>query len=148
MLRLRCKARGGSQPLPGLTAHSRLRDMQATLAALTGVPAPAQRLLLGFPPRSLDLSDGERRLGDLGIHSGEGGGASAPRAWPSCCRDGPGSPLPSGQLCGAGEGGGRAVAEVSSEGTRQESAVTGCLGSPPGSMVSSHPRVPLNPSLS
>lgn len=73
MLRLRCKARGGSQPLPGLTAHSRLRDMQATLAALTGVPAPAQRLLLGFPPRSLDLSDGERRLGDLGIHSGEGG---------------------------------------------------------------------------
>lgn len=73
MLRLRCKARGGSQPLPGLTAHSRLRDMQAALAALTGVPAPAQRLLLGFPPRSLDLSDGERRLGDLGIHSGEGG---------------------------------------------------------------------------
>ncbi|KAM9184836.1 ubiquitin thioesterase OTU1 [Mergus octosetaceus] len=71
MLRLRCKARGGSQPLPGLTAHSRLRDMQAALAALTGVPAPAQRLLLGFPPRSLDLSDGERRLGDLGIHSGD-----------------------------------------------------------------------------
>ncbi|XP_074706417.1 ubiquitin thioesterase OTU1 [Strix aluco] len=46
--------------------------MQAALAALTGVPAPAQRLLLGFPPRSLDLSDGDRRLGDLGIHSGEG----------------------------------------------------------------------------
>lgn len=45
--------------------------MQAALAALTGVPVPAQRLLLGFPPRSLDLSDGERRLGDLGIHSGE-----------------------------------------------------------------------------
>ncbi|NXV77002.1 OTU1 thioesterase, partial [Atlantisia rogersi] len=40
-------------------------------AALTGVPAPAQRLLLGFPPRSLDLSDGDRRLGDLGIHSGD-----------------------------------------------------------------------------
>lgn len=72
MLRLRCKARSGTHPLPGLTAHSRLRDMQAALAALTGVPAPAQRLLLGFPPRSLDLSDGERRLGDLGIHSGEG----------------------------------------------------------------------------
>ncbi|OXB67144.1 hypothetical protein ASZ78_015785 [Callipepla squamata] len=70
MLRLRCKARSGTQPLPGLTAHSRLRDMQAALAALTGVPAPAQRLLLGFPPRSLDLSDGERRLGELGIHSG------------------------------------------------------------------------------
>uniref|UniRef100_A0A8C8S6L3 Ubiquitin thioesterase OTU1 n=1 Tax=Pelusios castaneus TaxID=367368 RepID=A0A8C8S6L3_9SAUR len=69
MLRLRCKARSGSQPLPGLTAHSRLRELQADLAALTGVPAPAQRLLLGFPPRSLDLSDGERRLGELGIHS-------------------------------------------------------------------------------
>ncbi|KAM6044061.1 ubiquitin thioesterase OTU1 [Chlamydotis macqueenii] len=71
MLRLRCKARSGTHPLPGLTAHSRLRDMQAALAALTGVPVPAQRLLLGFPPRSLDLSDGERRLGDLGIHSGD-----------------------------------------------------------------------------
>lgn len=75
MLRLRCKARSGTHPLPGLTAHSRLRDMQAALAALTGVPVPAQRLLLGFPPRSLDLSDGERRLGDLGIHSGERPGA-------------------------------------------------------------------------
>ncbi|KAM9149105.1 ubiquitin thioesterase OTU1 [Pangshura tecta] len=71
MLRLRCKARSGSHPLPGLTAHSRLRELQAALAALTGVPAPAQRLLLGFPPRSLDLSDGERRLGELGIHSGD-----------------------------------------------------------------------------
>lgn len=83
MLRLRCKARSGTHPLPGLTAHSRLRDMQAALAALTGVPIPAQRLLLGFPPRSLDLSDGERRLGDLGIHSGEsrglrGAGGRAP----------------------------------------------------------------------
>lgn len=74
MLRLRCKARSGSHALPGLSPHSRLRDMQAALAALTGVPAPAQRLLLGFPPRSLDLSDGERRLGELGIHSGEEGG--------------------------------------------------------------------------
>lgn len=72
MLRLRCKARSGSHALPGLSPHSRLRDMQAALAALTGVPAPAQRLLHGFPPRSLDLSDGERRLGELGIHSGEG----------------------------------------------------------------------------
>lgn len=74
MLRLRCKARSGSHALPGLSPHSRLRDMQAALAALTGVPAPAQRLLHGFPPRSLDLSDGERRLGELGIHSGEGPG--------------------------------------------------------------------------
>ncbi|NWI09473.1 OTU1 thioesterase, partial [Crypturellus soui] len=40
-------------------------------AALTGVPAAAQRLLLGFPPRHIDLSDGERRLGELGIHSGD-----------------------------------------------------------------------------
>ncbi|XP_005529392.1 ubiquitin thioesterase OTU1 [Parus major] len=71
MLRLRCKARSGSHALPGLSPHSRLRDMQAALAALTGVPAPAQRLLHGFPPRSLDLSDGERRLGELGIHSGD-----------------------------------------------------------------------------
>lgn len=45
--------------------------MQAALAAITGVPASAQRLLLGFPPRSIDLSDGERRLGELGIHSGD-----------------------------------------------------------------------------
>lgn len=85
MLRLRCKARSGTQPLPGLTAHSRLRDMQAALAALTGVPAPAQRLLLGFPPRSLDLSDGERRLGELGIHSGEACWAAAPALYDLRC---------------------------------------------------------------
>nr|XP_056723416.1 ubiquitin thioesterase OTU1 [Euleptes europaea] len=71
MLRLRCKARSGSYPLPGLTAHSCLRELQAALAALTGVPVQAQRLLLGFPPRGLDLSDAERGLGELGIHSGD-----------------------------------------------------------------------------
>uniref|UniRef100_A0A8D0GK66 Ubiquitin thioesterase OTU n=1 Tax=Sphenodon punctatus TaxID=8508 RepID=A0A8D0GK66_SPHPU len=71
MLRLRCKARSGSHPLSGLTAHSRLCELQAALAALTGVPGPAQRLLLGFPPHCIDLSDGERRLGELGIHSGD-----------------------------------------------------------------------------
>ncbi|KAH0618901.1 hypothetical protein JD844_018433 [Phrynosoma platyrhinos] len=53
MLRLRCKARSGTYPLPGLTAHSRLRELQAAIAALAGVPVQAQRLLLGFPPRSL-----------------------------------------------------------------------------------------------
>uniref|UniRef100_A0A8C5S9X7 Ubiquitin thioesterase OTU n=1 Tax=Laticauda laticaudata TaxID=8630 RepID=A0A8C5S9X7_LATLA len=71
MLRLRCKARSGSFPLPGLTAHSRLHELQAVIAALTGVPTQAQRLLLGFPPSCLDLSDGEQRLGELGIHSGD-----------------------------------------------------------------------------
>ncbi|XP_015672470.1 ubiquitin thioesterase OTU1 isoform X1 [Protobothrops mucrosquamatus] len=44
---------------------------QAVIAALTGVPIQAQRLLLGFPPSCLDLSDGEQRLGELGIHSGD-----------------------------------------------------------------------------
>lgn len=71
MLRLRCKARSGSYALPGLTAHSCLHELQATLASLTGVPVQAQRLLLGFPPRSVDLTDRERRLGELGIHSGK-----------------------------------------------------------------------------
>lgn len=71
MLRLRCKARSGSFPLPGLTAHSRLHELQAVIAALTGVPIQAQRLLLGFPPSCLDLSDGQQRLGELGIHSGK-----------------------------------------------------------------------------
>lgn len=87
MLRLRCKARSGTHPLPGLTAHSRLRDLQAALANLTGVPAAAQRLLLGFPPRGLDLSDAERRLGELGIHSG---GSAGPLPSPS--------PLPPSRL--------------------------------------------------
>ncbi|XP_013911081.1 PREDICTED: ubiquitin thioesterase OTU1 isoform X1 [Thamnophis sirtalis] len=71
MLRLRCKARNGSFPLPGLTAHSRLHELQGVIAALTGVPIQAQRLLLGFPPSCLDLSDEEQRLGELGIHSGD-----------------------------------------------------------------------------
>ncbi|XP_053105665.1 ubiquitin thioesterase OTU1 [Hemicordylus capensis] len=71
MLRLRCKARSGSYPLPGFTVQSRLCELQAALVSLTGVPVQAQRLLLGFPPCGIDLSDGERCLGELGIHSGD-----------------------------------------------------------------------------
>ncbi|XP_069489324.1 ubiquitin thioesterase OTU1 [Ambystoma mexicanum] len=71
MLRLRCKSRQGTAPLQGLSVASPLRELQEHIRALTGVPAERQRILLGFPPRSLELSDGEASLGGLRIQSGD-----------------------------------------------------------------------------
>lgn len=71
MLRLRCKSRQGTAPLQGLSAASSVRELQERVRALTGVPAEHQRILLGFPPRSLELSDGEASLGGLRIQSGD-----------------------------------------------------------------------------
>ncbi|XP_066456306.1 ubiquitin thioesterase OTU1 [Eleutherodactylus coqui] len=71
MLRLRCKTREGTQLLQGLTDLSSVRELQERIAGLTGISGPTQRVMVGFPPASLDLSDGEAALRDLPIKSGD-----------------------------------------------------------------------------
>ncbi|XP_053310384.1 ubiquitin thioesterase OTU1 [Spea bombifrons] len=71
MLRLRCKTREGSQVLQGLTALSSIRELKERIAGLTGILGPQQRVMVGFPPENLDLSNGDATLGDLPIKSGD-----------------------------------------------------------------------------
>ncbi|XP_041504322.1 ubiquitin thioesterase OTU1 [Microtus oregoni] len=71
MWRLRCKAKGGTHVLQGLSSRTRLRELQSQIAAITGIAPGSQRILVGYPPECLDLSDRDITLGDLPIQSGD-----------------------------------------------------------------------------
>lgn len=71
MLRLRCKTREGTHLLQGLTDLSSVRELQEQIAGVTGISGPTQRIMVGFPPASLDLRDGDATLRDLPIKSGD-----------------------------------------------------------------------------
>ena len=71
MWRVRCKAKGGTHLLQGLSSRTRLRELQGQIAAITGIAPGSQRILVGYPPECLDLSDRDITLGDLPIQSGD-----------------------------------------------------------------------------
>ncbi|KFO19652.1 ubiquitin thioesterase OTU1 [Fukomys damarensis] len=71
MWRLRCKAKDSTHVLQGLSSRTRLRELQGQIAAITGIAPGGQRILVGFPPECLDLSNEETILGDLPIQSGD-----------------------------------------------------------------------------
>lgn len=74
MWRLRCKAKDGTHVLQGLSSRTPVRELQGQIAAVTGIAPGGQRILAGYPPECLDLSDGNITLGDLPLQSGEGSG--------------------------------------------------------------------------
>lgn len=70
MWRLRCKAKDGTHVLQALSSRTRVRELQGQIAAITGIAPGCQRILVGYPPECLDLSNGETVLEDLPIQSG------------------------------------------------------------------------------
>lgn len=70
MWRLRCKAKGGTHVLQGLSSRTRVWELQGQIAAITGIAPGCQRILVGYPPECLDLCDPDTALGDLPIQSG------------------------------------------------------------------------------
>ncbi|XP_055966543.1 ubiquitin thioesterase OTU1 [Sorex fumeus] len=71
MWRLRCKAKDGTYVLQGLSSRTPVRELQGQIAAVTGIAPGGQRILAGYPPECLDLSDGDTALGDLPLQSGD-----------------------------------------------------------------------------
>lgn len=71
MWRLRCKAKDGTYVLQDLSSQTRVRELQGQIAAITGIAPGCQRILVGYPPECLDLSNGDTMLGDLPIQSGD-----------------------------------------------------------------------------
>ncbi|CAI9612371.1 unnamed protein product [Staurois parvus] len=71
MMRLRCKTRQGTHLLQGLTEVSSVRELQDLIAGVSGISGPAQRVMVGYPPACLDLSDADARLRELPIKSGD-----------------------------------------------------------------------------
>lgn len=70
MLRLRCKAKNGTHLMQGLTHQSCVQELKDKIEELTGIPCDVQKIMVGYPPSSLDLCNGEAHLKDYPIKSG------------------------------------------------------------------------------
>lgn len=66
-LPLRCKTRHGQQMVENLTSETTVADFRAVLSGLSDIGSNRLRVLSGFPPRPLDLSDDAASLLSLGL---------------------------------------------------------------------------------
>lgn len=66
-LPLRCKTRSGQQMVENLTMETTVADFRAVLSGLSDIGMSRLRVLSGFPPQPLDLSDEAARLSSLGL---------------------------------------------------------------------------------
>uniref|UniRef100_A0AAZ1XKN5 Ubiquitin thioesterase OTU n=1 Tax=Oreochromis aureus TaxID=47969 RepID=A0AAZ1XKN5_OREAU len=71
MLRLCCKTKNGSHLMHGLTHRSCVQELKRKVEELTGIPCDVQKIMVGYPPSSLDLRNGEAHLKDYPIKSGD-----------------------------------------------------------------------------
>ncbi|KAJ3603136.1 hypothetical protein NHX12_030879 [Muraenolepis orangiensis] len=71
MLRLRCKTKNGSHIMQGLTHQSCVQELKTKVEELTGIPCHVQKIMVGYPPSSLDLRNGNAHLKDYPIKSGD-----------------------------------------------------------------------------
>ncbi|XP_039249904.2 ubiquitin thioesterase OTU1-like [Styela clava] len=70
-LRLRCKSEHGTQVLNNLTSSSTLLDLMEAIKKICDIEINAQKILSGFPPKSMKLEDKTLTLGSLSIKSGD-----------------------------------------------------------------------------
>lgn len=54
----------------GLTHQSCVQELKRKVEELTGIPCDVQKIMVGYPPSSLDLRNGEAHLKDYPIKSG------------------------------------------------------------------------------
>ncbi|KAM9524116.1 ubiquitin thioesterase OTU1-like isoform 1-T1 [Salvelinus alpinus] len=71
MLRLRCKTKNGSHIMQGLTHQSSVQELKSKVEELTGIPCDVQKIMVGYPPSSLDLRNRDAHLRDYPIKSGD-----------------------------------------------------------------------------
>lgn len=70
-LTLRLKAKDGQHVLKDLTLQSTLEDLTIKVCELTKIPCAALKILQGYPPRAMDLSDSAKDLASVPIRSGD-----------------------------------------------------------------------------
>ena len=70
-LTIRLKAKLGQHIIRHLTTESTLGELKRVIADITKIRPGALRILKGFPPRVVDLSNASQKLTGLGIQSGD-----------------------------------------------------------------------------
>lgn len=56
--------------MQGLTHQSCVQELKSKVEELTGIPCDVQKIMVGYPPSSLDLRNGDAHLKDYPIKSG------------------------------------------------------------------------------
>lgn len=56
--------------MQGLTHQSCVQELKKKVEELTGIPCDVQKIMVGYPPSSLDLRNGDAHLKDYPIKSG------------------------------------------------------------------------------
>lgn len=57
--------------MQGLTHQSCVQELKSKVEELTGIPCNVQKIMVGYPPSSLDLRNGDAHLKDYPIKSGK-----------------------------------------------------------------------------
>lgn len=57
--------------MQGLTHQSCVQELKSKVEELTGIPCDVQKIMVGYPPSSLDLRNGDAHLNDYPIKSGK-----------------------------------------------------------------------------
>lgn len=70
-LAIRVKSKNGQQLLKDLTSESNVGELKMFLSSLTNVSCERITVLLGYPPKPLDISNNEMKLSEIGLKSGE-----------------------------------------------------------------------------
>ncbi len=70
-LTLRVKAKNGQHILNRLTLESTLEELKNAISELTKIPGKAVKILSGYPPKPMDVSDNSKSLSSLLLRSGE-----------------------------------------------------------------------------
>ena len=67
-LLLRCKTTKGQHMIENLTGDNTVEELKAMLFSITGVDPTALRVLVGFPPRELNLKNDLQKLDEVLNH--------------------------------------------------------------------------------
>lgn len=70
-LAIKVKSKNGQQILKDLTSDSTVGELKMFLLSLTDVSCEDFSVLLGFPPKPLDISNNDKKLSEIGLKSGE-----------------------------------------------------------------------------
>lgn len=68
---VRCRGPAGQTILSGVDQSTTLAELQRLVEGATGVPIRKQEILLGFPPRPVDVSDSSALISSVGISNGD-----------------------------------------------------------------------------
>lgn len=68
---LKVKTKQGQHVVSGLTADETIGNLKTKISELTRIPTEGLTVLVGFPPKAIDLSVNENRLSESGIVNGD-----------------------------------------------------------------------------